>query len=66
MAAAGMALSYGVPLEKIQEAVKAFQAVEHRIEFVTEKSGVLFTTIPKEPIRMRRSRASRRCHARLC
>ena len=25
MAAAGMALSYGVPLEKIQEAVKAFQ-----------------------------------------
>ena len=37
MAAAGMALSYGVPLEKIQEAVKAFQAVEHRIEFVTEK-----------------------------
>ena len=25
--AAGMALSYGVPLEKIQEAVKAFQAV---------------------------------------
>ena len=42
MAAAGMALSYGVPLEKIQEAVKAFQAVEHRIEFVTEKSGVVY------------------------
>ena len=37
-----MALSYGVPLEKIQEAVKAFQAVEHRIEFVTEKSGVVY------------------------
>lgn len=42
MAAAGMALSYGVPLEKIQEAVKAFQAVEHRIEFVTEKNGVVY------------------------
>ena len=43
MAAAGMALSYGVPLEKIQEAVKAFQAVEHRIEFVTEKNGVVYS-----------------------
>ena len=42
MAAAGMALAYGVPLEKIQEAVKAFQAVEHRIEFVTEKKGVVY------------------------
>ena len=42
MAAAGMALSYGVPLEKIQEAVKAFQAVEHRIEFVRDLHGVLY------------------------
>ena len=42
MAAAGMALAYGVPLEKIQEAVKTFQAVEHRIEFVTEKKGVVY------------------------
>ena len=42
MAAAGMALAYGVPLEKIRQAVKAFQAVEHRIEFVTEKNGVVY------------------------
>ena len=42
MAAVGMALAYGVPLEKIRQAVKAFQAVEHRIEFVTEKNGVVY------------------------
>lgn len=42
MAAAGMALSIGVPLPKITEALKRFQAVEHRIEFVTEKHGIRF------------------------
>ncbi len=42
MAAAGMALKFGVPLEKIQETLRTFQAVEHRIEYVTEKSGVRF------------------------
>lgn len=42
MAAAAMALAYGVPLEEIREAVKGFQAVEHRIEFVTEKNGVIY------------------------
>lgn len=42
MAATGMALSVGVPMDKIAEALKRFQAVEHRIEYVTEKRGVRF------------------------
>ena len=42
MAATGMALCFGVPLPKITEALKLFQAVEHRIEFVTEKRGIRF------------------------
>lgn len=42
MAAAAMALAYGVPLEEIQYVLQRFQAVEHRIEFVTEKNGVIY------------------------
>lgn len=42
MAAAVMALRYGAPLEKIRQTLKTFQAVEHRIEYVTEKRGVRF------------------------
>ena len=42
MAAVGMALSFGVPMDKIVEVLKRFQAVEHRIEYVTEKRGVKF------------------------
>lgn len=42
MAAAGMALAYGVPLEVIRQVVCSFQAVEHRIEYVTEKHGVVY------------------------
>ena len=42
MAAVGMALSVGVPMDKIVEVLKRFQAVEHRIEYVTEKRGVKF------------------------
>lgn len=42
MAAAGMALAYGVPVETIQYVLKRFQAVEHRIEYVTEKNGVVY------------------------
>lgn len=42
MAATGMALSMGVPLDKIAEVLKRFQAVEHRIEYVTEKHGVRY------------------------
>lgn len=42
MAAVGISLSIGVPLDKIVEVLKKFQAVEHRIEYVTEKRGVKF------------------------
>ena len=42
MAAAAMALAYGVPLEVIRKVVCVFKAVEHRIEFVTEKNGVVY------------------------
>lgn len=42
MAAAAMAYSFGVPLEKIKEVLVRFQAVEHRIEYVTEKRGIKF------------------------
>lgn len=42
MAATGIALSLGVPLNKITEALKRFEAVEHRIEYVTEKRGIRF------------------------
>jgi UDP-N-acetylmuramoylalanine--D-glutamate ligase len=42
MAATGIALSMGVPMEKIVEVLHTFQAVEHRIEYVTEKNGVRF------------------------
>ena len=42
MAATAMAMSYGVPVENIRKALRTFQAVEHRIEYVTEKRGVRF------------------------
>ncbi len=42
MAAAAMAYAYGVPLEVIRQAVLRFQAVEHRIEYVAEKQGVVY------------------------
>jgi len=42
MAACAMALSVGVPMESIRQVLRRFQAVEHRIEFVTEKRGVRF------------------------
>ncbi len=42
MAAVGIAYSVGVPMDKIVEVLKRFQAVEHRIEYVTEKRGVKF------------------------
>ena len=40
MAAIAMAVSMKVPMEIIRKTVKEFTAVEHRIEFVTEKNGV--------------------------
>lgn len=42
MAAAGMALAYGVPAEVISTVCRNFKAVEHRIEYVTEKHGVVY------------------------
>lgn len=42
MAAVAISTAMGVPLEKIQEVIKKFEAVEHRIEFVTERFGVKY------------------------
>ncbi len=42
MAAVGIALSIGVPMNKIVEVLQRFRAVAHRIEYVTEKRGVKF------------------------
>ncbi len=40
MAAIAMAVSMKIPMEIIRKTVMEFTAVEHRIEFVTEKNGV--------------------------
>ena len=42
MAAVAISMNMGVPLEKIQKVIKEFKAVEHRIEFVTERFGVKY------------------------
>ncbi len=42
MAATAIALKAGVPLDSITKALKAFKAVEHRIEFVRERCGVKY------------------------
>lgn len=42
MAAMAMAYCAGVPAPQIKESVCRFKAVEHRIEFVTEKNGVAY------------------------
>ena len=42
MAAVAMAYSAGVPMESIRKSICAFTAVEHRIEYVTEKNGVVY------------------------
>jgi len=42
MCACAIAESLGVPMEKIHDTLCTFQAVEHRIEYVTEKRGVRF------------------------
>ena len=41
MAAIAIAAAYGVPMETILDTVKHFQAVEHRIEYVAPKNGVV-------------------------
>ena len=42
MTAVAMTYAYGVPLEEIRHVVRIFTAVEHRIEYVAEKKGVLY------------------------
>ena len=42
MAAVGMAAAYGVPVDVIRRTLKEFQGVEHRIEYVAEKNGVVY------------------------
>ncbi len=42
MAATAVSLAMGVPLEKIVEVLKTFQAVEHRIEYTAEIAGVRY------------------------
>lgn len=42
MAAVAIAMHAGVPLDCIRKAVKEFQAVEHRIEYVCEVDGVKY------------------------
>ncbi len=42
MAAIGLCHCMGVPLAQIGKSVRTFKAVEHRIEFVTEKKGVVY------------------------
>lgn len=42
MAAVAVCYFMGVPVDFIQKAIKEFVAVEHRIEYVTEKNGVKY------------------------
>ena len=37
-----MAAAYGVPVDVIRRTLKEFQGVEHRIEYVAEKNGVVY------------------------
>ncbi len=42
MAAIAVSAAFGVPMDMILSAVKSFQAVEHRIEYVATKKGVAY------------------------
>ncbi len=42
MAASAMALAYGVPVEIVSKVICEYTGVEHRIEFVCEKQGVIY------------------------
>ena len=42
MAAIAISASFGVPMGVILDVVKRFKAVEHRIEYVAEKKGVIY------------------------
>lgn len=42
MAAIGISMSAGIPMENILATIKRFVAVEHRIEYVATKGGVMY------------------------
>lgn len=42
MAAIGISMSAGIPIENIVHTIRHFEAVEHRIEYVATKKGVLY------------------------
>lgn len=42
MAAVAIAVSAGTPLPVIRKVIREFEAVEHRIEYVTEKGGIKY------------------------
>jgi UDP-N-acetylmuramoylalanine--D-glutamate ligase len=42
MAAVAMTYAAGIPMESIRKSICEFTAVEHRIEYVTEKNGVAY------------------------
>ncbi|MCK4636217.1 MAG: UDP-N-acetylmuramoyl-L-alanine--D-glutamate ligase [Candidatus Moranbacteria bacterium] len=42
MLAIGVCFAYGVSSKKIKSAIKSFRSISHRLEFVTEKSGVKY------------------------
>ena len=42
MAAAAIAVNMNVPVEIIRDTIRDFDAVEHRIEYVTKKDGVIY------------------------
>lgn len=42
LAAIAVSYSMGVPVSYIKEGIKRFKGVEHRIEYVTEKNGVVY------------------------
>lgn len=42
MAAAAISYNIGVPVEIIRDTIRDFNAVEHRIEYVTSKNGVVY------------------------
>ena len=42
MAAVAMAAVYGVPMDIIRKVIRAFKGVEHRIDYVKEKNGVVY------------------------
>lgn len=60
MAAAAMALAYGVPLEVIRKVVCAFKAVETGSNLSLRKMVSFITMIQRERIRMPQSRVFRR------